>query len=123
MPCPKFASLMAAGLLSCFLPLTAIAETAHTTENVNLRTGPGTEYDRVATLAAGLRVEVLKCQTSWCRIAGQGIRGWVSAGYLDRAVVVKPIVVVRPIIVVRPRIGYRPLVRPKCKIAPGISCR
>ena len=104
------------------LPLSAHAELAKTTQNVNLRTGPGTEYDKLATLAAGIRVDILKCQPNWCRIAGQGIRGWVSSGYLDRAIVIKPIVVVRPIVIVRPHIGHRPHHR-KCKIAPGFSCK
>ena len=104
------------------LPLSAHAEFAQTTQNVNLRTGPGTEYDKLATLAAGIRVDILKCQPNWCRIAGQGIRGWVSSGYLDRAIVIKPIVVVRPIVIVRPHIGHRPHHR-KCKIAPGFSCK
>lgn len=123
---PKLVKVLSTALILIILPLSANAQTAHTTQDVNLRTGPGTEYERVATLAAGIRVEILKCQTSWCRVSGQGIRGWVSANYLDRAVVVKPIVVVRPIIIVRPHIGHRPLPRPRrpnCKIAPGIPCR
>lgn len=108
------------------LPLSARAETAQTTENVNLRTGPGTEYERVATLAAGIRVDIVKCQTNWCRVAGQGVRGWVSSGYLERVGIQRPIVIVRPTIIVRPKIVYRPKPRPnrpKCKIAPGFSCK
>ena len=113
---------LAAAFMLIGLPLSANAEFAQTTQNVNLRTGPGTEYDKLATLAAGIRVDILKCQPNWCRIAGQGIRGWVSSGYLDRAIVIKPIVVVRPIVIVRPHIGHRPHHR-KCKIAPGFSCK
>ena len=110
------------------VPLSAHADFAKTTQNVNLRTGPGTEYDRVATLASGLRVDVLKCQPDWCRVAGKGIRGWVSAGYLTRVVVKKPVVVLRPVIVVRPVVVVQKPVRPrpnrpKCKIAPGFSCK
>lgn len=122
----KLVAMLATGSMMILSPLSAKAETATTTQNVNLRSGPGTEYERLATLAAGIRVDILKCETSWCRVAGQGIRGWVSAGYLERAVVVKPIVVVRPIIIVRPHIGHRPPPRPhhpKCKIAPGFSCK
>ena len=122
----KLVAMLATGSMMILSPLSANAETATTTQNVNLRSGPGTEYERLATLAAGIRVDILKCETSWCRVAGQGIRGWVSAGYLERAVVVKPIVVVRPIIIVRPHIGHRPPPRPhhpKCKIAPGFSCK
>ena len=122
----KLVAMLATGSMMILSPLSAKAETATTTQNVNLRSGPGTEYERLATLATGIRVDIIKCETSWCRVAGQGIRGWVSAGYLERAVVVKPIVVVRPIIIVRPHIGHRPPPRPhhpKCKIAPGFSCK
>ena len=123
---PKLVALLATGLALILLPSSANAETATTTQNVNLRSGPGTEYERLATLATGIRVDIIKCETSWCRVTGQGIRGWVSAGYLERAVVVKPVIVVRPIVIVRPHIGHRPLPRPnrpKCKIAPGFSCK
>ncbi|MEI4480643.1 MULTISPECIES: SH3 domain-containing protein [unclassified Phyllobacterium] len=112
----------------------AHAANAFTTANVNLRTGPGTSYGRVATLAPGVRVEVLTCQSNWCRVGRQGIRGWVSASYLEHARAERP-VIVRPIIV-RPRYhrvrppyhGHRPphrphRPRPNCKIAPGFSCR
>lgn len=56
-------------------PAFAAADVAYTTGNVNLRTGPGTTYGRVATLAAGLRVNVLTCQSNWCRVGYQGMRG------------------------------------------------
>lgn len=114
------------------LAASANAYTSYTTQNVNLRTGPGTEYQSVATLASGLKVEVLSCEPSWCRVVGQGVKGWVSAGYLESAHIQKPVVVVRPVIVrpviiVRPpHHGHRPRphpMRPGCKIAPGFSCR
>ncbi|MGN8023773.1 SH3 domain-containing protein [Phyllobacterium sp. 22229] len=108
----------------------AFADAAYTTGNVNLRTGPATHYARVGTLAAGTRVNVLACQSNWCRIGRQGIRGWVSANYLDRIAVHRPAIVVRPTIIVRPPYhhGHRPphrphRPRPNCKIAPGFSCR
>lgn len=124
-----FAFLVSAGA--------ANAASAFTTANVNLRTGPGTSYGRVATLAPGVRVDVLTCQSNWCRIGRQGIRGWVSANYLEyaraqRPVLIQPIIVgprhhrvrppyYRPHRPHRPQRPHRP--RPNCKIAPGFSCR
>ncbi|MEK1851036.1 MAG: SH3 domain-containing protein [Phyllobacterium sp.] len=52
----------------------AAADVAYTTGNVNLRTGPGTTYTRVGTLPAGLRFNVLACQSDWCHVGHQGVR-------------------------------------------------
>ncbi|CAN7642340.1 SH3 domain-containing protein [Phyllobacterium sp. LjRoot231] len=122
--------LISIGLLAW--PAYALADVGYTTGSVNLRTGPGTGYTRVATLAAGTRVNILACQPNWCRVGNQGVRGWLSANYLQPAGIVRPRVgvVVRPTIIVRPPYGYghRPYHRPhrprsNCKIAPGFSCR
>ncbi len=117
-------------------PAYAAAYTAYTTGNVNIRTGPGTGYARIATLAGGLRLDVLTCQGSWCRVGYQGMSGWISANYLDRSVATRPppAVIIQPQIVVRPPYYrppyyrpppppppyYRP--RPNCRIAPGYPC-
>ena len=129
---PTFTKLVVSALFLVAATANANAYTSYTTQNVNLRTGPGTEYQSVATLVSGLKVEVLSCEPNWCRVVGQGVKGWVSSGYLERVVVQKPVVVVRPVIV-RPVIVVRPPHhvhrphprpnRPKCKIAPGIRCR
>ncbi|NTS33595.1 SH3 domain-containing protein [Phyllobacterium sp. BT25] len=117
-------------------PAYAAAYTAYTTGNVNIRTGPGTGYAKVATLAPGLRVDVLACEGSWCRVGYQGLRGWLSVNYIDRAVSTRPpAVVIQPTIVVRPPYrppyyrppAYRPpppyyRPRPNCRIAPGYPC-
>ncbi|PSH68884.1 ligand-binding protein SH3 [Phyllobacterium brassicacearum] len=100
--------------------------------NCNPSYRAGTTYGRVATLAPELRVNVLTCQSNWCRIGYQGMRGWLSANYLERSVAVGPTIVVRPTVVVRPpycgRPPYRPRPpyyrpRPTCRIAPGYPCR
>lgn len=114
----------------------AFAYGAHTTTNLNVRTGPGAGYAKVGTLPAGFRVNVAGCQPGWCRIHGGGVSGWVSSGYLDRAHVVRP-----PVVIVRPPHHrpphwhkpphhrpphHRPPHKPrpgKCKIAPGFSCK
>jgi hypothetical protein len=51
------------------------------TGGVNLRTGPGTGYARIATIPAGARVEVLRC-AAWCEVIHAGRRGWASARYI-----------------------------------------
>jgi hypothetical protein len=54
------------------------------TGNVNLRTGPGAGYARIATIPAGARVNVFRC-ARWCEVAYAGQRGWASASYIARA--------------------------------------
>jgi hypothetical protein len=56
------------------------------TANVNVRAGPGTEYPRLGTLAAGETFQALgkNADGTWWQIAypaGPGGVGWVSAGY------------------------------------------
>jgi uncharacterized protein YraI len=120
------------------LPATASAATvAHTTTSLNVRSGPGTHYARVATLPAGQTVTLFHCEGSWCSISAGAIHGWASASYLDRAHVVRPIIV-QPRIIVRPPHHHRPHWpnrphkpnspphkphKPQCKIAPGFPCK
>lgn len=141
-------SVLVLNLALFILPGAAAADSAVTTGNVNLRGGPGAGYARVATLPSGLRVEVLACQSNWCRVARAGMRGWVSANYLEWTGAQRPAIVGPPAIVVRPPYygarppyyhvrppHYRPRPprpdrprpprpdRPTCRIAPGYPCR
>ena len=72
--------LMAAALLLAGAGSAAAAAGA-ATGSVNLRTGPGTGYARIATIPAGARVEVLRC-AGWCEVIHAGRRGWASARYI-----------------------------------------
>ena len=103
----------------------AMAASARTTGDVNVRTGPGTGYARVGTLPAGTRVDLRGCEDNWCNVRGAGLGGWVSANYLTNYVGRPPAVVIQP----RNRPPHRP--RPpkprpprpgNCKIAPGFPC-
>jgi uncharacterized protein YraI len=79
--------LMAGGLAALALlatTATAFAAPAVATGNVNVRSGPGTHYARVDTLARGERVDVQYCRGSWCYVEKRGPDGWVSANYLSR---------------------------------------
>lgn len=78
--------LIAGGLAALALlatTATAFAAPAVATGNVNVRSGPGTQYSRVDTLRRGERVEVQYCRGSWCYIEKRGPDGWVSANYLS----------------------------------------
>ncbi|WP_051333931.1 SH3 domain-containing protein [Mesorhizobium sp. WSM3224] len=124
--------------LTAFCVSASAASIAHTTTSLNVRSGPGAHYARIATLPAGQRVELFHCEDSWCSIRAAGIHGWASAGYLERSHIVRP-VIVQPRIVIRPP-HYRPHRphwpphkphrprppkphKPQCKIAPGFPCK
>ena len=66
-------------------PGIAAAANAFTTGNVNMRAGPSTQYPRVTTIPYGASVEVYGCTSGWrwCDTSWRGIRGWVSASYLE----------------------------------------
>ncbi|CDX23422.1 SH3 type 3 domain protein (fragment) [Mesorhizobium plurifarium] len=65
--------------LAAFPASASAATVAHTTTSLNVRSGPGTHYARIATLPAGHRVELYHCEDSWCSIRAAGIHGWASA--------------------------------------------
>lgn len=67
-----------------FLPA-AYAAPGTITSNVNVRSGPGTNYAVVDTVRRGTQVDVQQCQGSWCYIAKSGPDGWVSSTYLTAA--------------------------------------
>nr|WP_314258608.1 SH3 domain-containing protein [uncultured Devosia sp.] len=73
---------VAATALVVFLPA-ANAAPGTVTSNVNVRSGPGTNYGVVDTVRRGTQVDVQQCQGSWCYIAKPGPDGWVSATYLN----------------------------------------
>jgi hypothetical protein len=55
----------------------ATAETS-----LNLRSGPGTQYRVVGTIAAGTTVDVGGCTGSWCRVSFSGGSGFANRSYL-----------------------------------------
>lgn len=56
----------------------AEARSAHTTADLNLRTGPGTQYQIVATMPAGSRVDIGDCAEGWCAVDWRGRDGYAS---------------------------------------------
>jgi len=73
---------VAAAAVAVFLPA-AQAAPGVVTSNVNVRSGPGTNYAPVDTIVRGTQVDVQQCQGSWCYISKPGPDGWVSATYLS----------------------------------------
>lgn len=65
-----------------FLPA-AYAAPGTVTSNVNVRSGPGTNYGVIDTVRRGTQVDVQQCQGSWCYIAKPGPDGWISSSFLS----------------------------------------
>jgi len=56
------------------------------TSSLNVRTGPGTQYDKILALDWGAPVTVVGEQDGWYNIQGKaGRSGWVSAKFLSRS--------------------------------------
>ena len=55
-----------------------------TADVLNVRTGPGTEFDVQGTLAQGDEVQVLAVEGDWCRIQYKGAEAYVSAEFVAR---------------------------------------
>lgn len=66
------------------LNLPAGHETGRITGRAQLRAGPGTQYQALATLQAGTRVNVIRCQPQWCNVVAGQRRGWVASRLVDR---------------------------------------
>jgi len=75
-------SALAAALV---LPSVAAAVPGFTTGDVNVRTGPGTQYQAIMTAPAGSGVDILGCMPgrTWCDIVLGNRRGWVSGRYVQ----------------------------------------
>jgi uncharacterized protein YraI len=73
---------IAATTAAVFMPA-AYAAPGVVTSNINVRSGPGTNYGVVDTIRGGTQVDVQQCQGSWCFIAKPGPDGWVSANFLS----------------------------------------
>src|SRR5262249_21641118 len=51
--------------------------------NVNLRSGPGTDQEVIATIPAGSRVRVESCTGEWCEVTWNGQSGYAIARNLS----------------------------------------
>lgn len=73
---------VAAAAVVMFLPA-AQAAPGSITGNVNVRSGPGTNFGVLAVARTGEAVDVQRCQGSWCYVVRSGADGWVSSTYLS----------------------------------------
>ena len=81
--------------LTLGLPALAHAADGFVTGNVNLRAGPDTEYPRITTIPAGTPVNIQGCTSGWewCDVVTMGMRGWVSANFVQYQYQSRPVVV------------------------------
>jgi uncharacterized protein YraI len=83
--------LLGAGLLA--LSATAAAAVpAVVRGDLNLRSGPGTQYAVVGSLPGGATVEVGNCSGRWCTVAYEGEQGYAARSYLDLGAAAVPAV-------------------------------
>jgi uncharacterized protein YraI len=79
----KLAIALLIGTLSGFGTLVEAQAVAN--GDVNLRSGPGTGYARVSTIAKGTQVYLHGCLSSgWCRVSMPNATGWAFGRYLDQ---------------------------------------
>ena len=86
-----FSMLMAVLLILCALPVSAVAETWKTvyisstgSGTMNMREGPGMDYDVCGYVHHGEEVEVLSKSGIWSRVRNEdGDKGWIKTKYID----------------------------------------
>ena len=79
--------LLASITLAALVAIPAIAEAAEgfATANVNMRSGPSTQYPAVTMIPVGVPLEINGClnETPWCDVSFYGGRGWVAGQYIQ----------------------------------------
>lgn len=79
----KLAAATLTALALASLGTQAMAFPAQATANVNVRTGPGTNFSILDQLTTNENVEVVECTSSnWCYVDQNGVDGWVSKNFL-----------------------------------------
>lgn len=53
--------------------------------NLNVRSGPGADYEAVAKVTDGTRLNVTTTSNGWGKVTVGGVTGWVSLSYLTKA--------------------------------------
>ncbi|MEO5807295.1 SH3 domain-containing protein [Devosia sp.] len=60
----------------------AQAAPGQVTGNVNVRSGPGTNYGVIDVLSRGTNVDVGRCQGSFCQVRTSSTSGWIASSFL-----------------------------------------
>lgn len=61
----------------------AFAAPGITIADVNLRNGPGTNFQSLGVIPSGTPVEVSRCDSGWCAVRYGPQSGFVNAAFLD----------------------------------------
>lgn len=79
---------------------------AQTTVQLNMRSGPGTQYGTIRAVPTGGVVTLFQCTAgySWCEGTYQGSRGWMSGRYLRST---NPQYATQPVTNVGPQLGLQ----------------
>lgn len=75
--------LLASAAALLFSTGLAAAAPAVADSDLNVRSGPGTQYAVIGVIPAGTAVNATGCSGSWCRVRHGGDAGWASSAYLD----------------------------------------
>lgn len=71
-------------LLLVFYLTNIFAQVQYVTANLNLRSGPGTNYEVLCVLPKGVSVTINKdCSCQWVRVKHKGYEGYLYAKYLS----------------------------------------
>ena len=85
----RFVALAGVASALSLAPVAAEAALTHTTSNLNLRAGPGTQYPVKKVVPAGAVIDVHNCGHSWCYALWASHHGYVNHDYLLRHVTVQ----------------------------------
>jgi uncharacterized protein YraI len=77
-------SLLTAAVFAAAAAIPAVANAAYITNDLHLRTGPGTGYPSILVMPAGAPVQVYRCP-NWCELNFNGYIGWASPSYIAGA--------------------------------------
>ncbi|HSR03095.1 MAG TPA: SH3 domain-containing protein [Proteiniclasticum sp.] len=69
---------------------TASTETRYTTANLNMRTGPGTNYSVILVIPKASSVQVISSANGWAKLIYNGKTGYASTAYLSTSGSVTP---------------------------------
>ncbi|EPX83646.1 DUF1236 domain-containing protein [Salipiger mucosus] len=87
--------LLGTALASLVAAPVAAAMSASATTDLNLRTGPGPQYEVQDVIASSDEVDVMGCldQAEWCEVSYNGSEGWAYSAYLTTPVEDEPVVI------------------------------
>ncbi len=101
-------SSIAAAVIVLGASIAAEARPVLVTADLNVRTGPGTQYPSVGVIRGGSTADVGRCFSGWCEVVWGGLRGFSSQAYLDGYGPPPAYVAPAPTYVAPPPVYYNP---------------